>query len=90
MDGVPQGREPFLILCHDISFPHHRVMVQIPGKVIQPPSGCRNLFQGKFKQGGIIRLKLYTSACCQYFMVTCEELPGSQPAFCMSVLWPGV
>ena len=87
--GLPM-EENFSILCHHISLHQFLIMMEIKGTNLQVPVRLPNLFQRKFKQSPVIRLKFHNAIFFQNLLISGQKLPGSKSPFGMSCLRPRI
>ena len=75
-DWITHRRKFLLVFCHDISFHHIFLMMQVKGMRNQFPSFTLiYFFQSKLKQTLIVCLELYGRPVRKNLAVTCKKFP---------------
>ena len=74
IDRRPQPREPLLILGHDVSFIHLRIVVKVVCKLLDMPACRLNLLNGEVEQYPVVRLELQLSVLFKYLIIARKEL----------------
>ena len=58
-DRVAEFGKPGFIFCHDVSFIHNRIMVEIVCAGIDSPTGFFCFFEGEVEQAAVVCLEFY-------------------------------
>ena len=74
IDRIPFCRKLFFILCHNISFIHLFMMMQVVCIAEYCPSIFSDLLQRKIKQLCVIRLKLHCPVFCKDLVITGQKI----------------
>jgi hypothetical protein len=80
----------FLILCHDISDIHDRIVVKIVCDLRDFKGALLDFFHGKVKQPAVICLKFNDSALYKDPVIAAQIFGGGKTPSCMSFLGPGI